>query len=185
MPSSLNMIKLKLRLIWHLITFHVIFRRLLCESKETETGNHGRTNVICAKSSWQPEVKKKKIKKSQPGFEPGPSRFSEQRATTELRDLVLHFASKSPIYSLQGSSISAWLVTILSLLSQGTALNGSYQTWQRYSQGKRSTSQVSAWQSATLLPISYKWVEEPASPEKSSSDGATNNPPFPKMQPAQ
>ncbi len=123
--------------------------------------------------------KKKKIKKSQPGFEPGPSRFSEQRATTELRDLVLHFASKSPIYSLQGSSISAWLVTILSLLSQGTALNGSYQTWQRYSQGKRSTSQVSAWQSATLLLISYKC------PEKSSSDGATNNPPFPKMQPAQ
>ncbi len=50
-------------------------------------------------------------------------------------------------------------------------------------------SQVSAWQSATLLPISCNsvqpvpaQVEELVSPVKqSSSDGTTNNPPFPKM----
>ncbi len=49
--------------------------------------------------------------------------------------------------------------------------------------------QVSAWQSATLLPISCNWlqpvparVEEPVSPVRQSfSGGATNNPPFPKM----
>ncbi len=49
--------------------------------------------------------------------------------------------------------------------------------------------QVSELQSATLLPISCKSVqpvparvEEPVSPvRQSSSGGATNNPPFPKM----
>ena len=36
-------------------------------------------------------------------------------------------------------------------------------------------SQVSAWQSATLLPVSCNSVEEPVSPEmQSSSGGATN-----------
>ncbi len=49
--------------------------------------------------------------------------------------------------------------------------------------------QVSAWQSATLLPISCKSVqpvparvEEPGSPvRQSSTGGATNNPPFPNL----
>ncbi len=52
-----------------------------------------------------------------------------------------------------------------------------------------SSGQVSAWQSATLLPISCKsvqpvpaWLEEPVSPlRQSSSGGATNNAPFPKI----
>ena len=53
----------------------------------------------------------------------------------------------------------------------------------------RSTCRVSAWQTATMLPISSKsvqpvpaWVEEPASMvRQSSSGGATNNPPFRNM----
>ncbi len=53
------------------------------------------------------------------------------------------------------------------------------------------SGQVSAWQSGALLPVPIScklvqpvptWVEKPVSPVKhSSSGGATNNPPFPKM----
>ena len=54
---------------------------------------------------------------------------------------------------------------------------------------KYGASQISAWQSATLLPISCNSVqsvpariEEPVSPvRQSSTGGATNNPTFPKM----
>ncbi len=64
--------------------------------------------------------------------------------------------------------------------------NGFLRNWREFISAQ---SVGSAWQSATLLPISCKsvqpvpvWVEEPVSSvRQSSSSGATNNPPFPKF----